>query len=384
MKLAVALASASFFMLGACVTLPGMVLPLLLVQFDMRLVEAGSMLALQPIAYLLSVLVAGRLLARFSMRAVLRASVGTFAAGIAGFALTSTWLAGAALLFASGLGFGVMEVALNTLLVTIGGERRSNLLNFSHLFFGVGSFVAPALTAQAVAAGVAWRVPFAVAGGITALVAAGWSFLRVHTDAPSPTTSDSQRAPAYTPLTLLLAVLLGVYVGVETGIGGWLTKYMVSVRDVSLAYGGNTLSLYWLGLAAGRLVLTGLAHHVREERLIVGLAAFATVTAAAALLAAQPWTATAAFALTGLGFSGIFPAVIALGGRHHPHNTAAATSVLIAGAGLGGIVIPWTMSAIADGVGLVAGMSFYVLLSGAMAALAAGLLQRLRHDDRAR
>ena len=373
------LSAASFAVIGACLTLPGTLLPLLVKQFGMRLVEAGSMMAFQPVAYLLSVLVAAPLLHRFGMRAALGASVLAFALGIAGFGLTSSWIAGAAMLFASGLGFGLMEVAINTLLVGIGGARSSNLLNFTHLFFGVGSFMAPALTAQAVTAGLSWRIPFLVAGGVTALVAAGWGSLLSHDTTPASAASASG-GRAHSRLAVVLAVLLGLYVGTETGIGAWLTKYMVSARQVSLPYAGTTLSLYWLGLAAGRLVLSGVAHRISEERLILGLTLFSSLALAGSVMAGNSWLAALCFAGTGLGFSGIFPAVIALGGRLHPHRTAAVTSILIAGAGIGGIVIPWTMSAIADGVGLVAGMSFYVATAAAMVLLGAVIARATRAD----
>jgi fucose permease len=160
--------------------------------------------------------------------------------------------------------------------------------------------------------------------------------------------------------------MLGVYVGTETGIGGWLTEYMVTVRDVSLTYAGNALSMYWLGLAAGRLALSGLSHRVREEMLLVTLTVLAAVAMCTALLVQRPFAVVISAALTGLGFSGIFPAVIALGGRSHPHDAAGVTSVMIAGAGLGGILIPWTMSAVADTAGLVAGMAVYAVLCAVM------------------
>ena len=59
---AVVLSAASFGILGGCLTLPGTLLPLLVERFGIRLVEAGSMLALQPVGYLLAVTVAGRLI----------------------------------------------------------------------------------------------------------------------------------------------------------------------------------------------------------------------------------------------------------------------------------------------------------------------------------
>lgn len=361
-----ALSAASFGILGGCMTLPGTLLPLLVERFGIRLVEAGSMLALQPVGYLLAVLMAGRLIEAYGMRTVLAAAMSMSAAGFAGFGLISGWTGGAAMMFVSGLGFGVMEVGTNSLLIVAGGERRSNLLNFAHLFFGVGSFITPVLAAHAVAAGISWRLTFLIAGLATAAVAIGWGLFDVHDVAAVRPTGSARRGVPRSPVALLCASMLGVYVGTEIGIGGWLTKYMVTVRDVSLTYAGNALSMYWLGLAAGRLALSVLSHRVREEMLLVALTALAAFGMCAALFVQRPFAVVISAALTGLGFSGIFPAVIALGGRSHPHDTAGVTSVMIAGAGLGGILIPWTMSAVADAAGLVAGMAVYAVLCAVM------------------
>jgi fucose permease len=373
--MAVALAAASFGMIGACLTLPGTLLPVLVEQFGLRLVQAGSMLAFQPVAYLLSVLAASRLIGRLGLRVVVSSGLLASALGFAGFGLMSTWVGGAGMMFATGLGFGVMEVGINSLLIAVGGERRANLLNFAHLFFGVGSFIGPLLTANAVAAGFSWRATFAVGGGLTALVAAGWSRLQVAV--PAPVTSQHATG-VYSRLALFLAALLGVYVGVEMGVGGWLTKYMVTLRGATLSYAGNTLSLYWLGLAAGRLTLSLVSHHIDEHRLVVALTVTAAAALTGALLVPQPWHALVCFTVAGLGLSGIFPLVVALGGRYHPHNVAGVTSVMIAGAGIGGIVIPWLMSAIADGVGLFAGMVFYSGMSAVMVLLAVAVHRSAR------
>ena len=360
------LSAASFGILGGCLTLPGTLLPLLVERFGIRLVEAGSMLALQPIGYLLAVVAAGRLIEVYGMRTVLAAGMATAAAGFAGFGLISGWAGGAAMMFVAGLGFGIMEVGANSLLIVAGGERRSNILNLAHLFFGVGSFITPVLAAHAVEAGVSWRLTFVAAGVTTAAVAVGWGLFDVHGIAPVHPPVGSGRGTVRSRSALLFASMLAVYVGTEIGIGGWLTKYMVTVHEVTLTYAGNALSIYWLGLAAGRLALSVLSHRIREEVLLVALTLVATVAICSALIVERPMGVVICAAFTGLGFSGIFPAVIALGGRLHPHDTAGVTSVMIAGAGLGGILIPWTMSAVADVAGLTAGMTVYAALCAVM------------------
>ena len=212
-----------------------------------------------------------------------------------------------------------------------------------------------------------------------AAVGIGWSRLPSMASPRQPRCRRRGRA-ARSRLGYLLAAILGVYVGVEMGIGGWLTKYMVSERGVTLTYASNALSLYWMGLAAGRLALSALSHRFGETALLLGLTVVSALALPAGLLAPVPWLVVLCFAVTGLGFSGVFPVVIALGGRHHPHDTAGITSVMIAGAGIGGIVVPWAMSAIADAAGLQAGMVFYAVMGASMVALTGMVIRTIARE----
>jgi fucose permease len=276
-----------------------------------------------------------------------------------------------------------MEVGVNTVLIGVGGERRTNILNFAHLFFGVGSFAGPFAATHAVGLGVSWRWPYVVTAFLTIGVGLAWLSVR-DTSLPSeelpPDPAPAQRIDMR--LVLLLATLLGVYVGVETGVGWWITKYLTTVRQVPIDAAGNVLALYWLGLTALRLVLTFTAHHARDEHLIVVMAVAATMALIVALSSNTTAMATVAFALTGMGLSGIFPAVIAIGGRTHPRDVAHVTSILIAGAGVGGIVIPWAMSAVADRTSMTTGMAFYAAISLLMVVLSITLIAMLARRSR--
>lgn len=370
----VLLASASFGALGACLTLPGSLLPILVEAFEVRLVEAGSMLALQPVGYLLSVFAAQRLIARLGARRVVAYGLLVYALGVVAFGLVRGWLQGSVVMFLGGLGFGAMEVAGNTLVLAVGGARSNNVLNFVHIFFGVGSLATPVAVTQAVAMGASWRAVFIVTGLLTAIVALAWNLVPEVPVAREERHASAPRRSRLVPI--LLAAILGLYVGVEMGVGGWLTKFLVSERGVDLSFAGAVLSAYWLGLAAGRFVLAFAAHYVEERTLLLALTIASTATLTLATFAPGAWTATVLFTATGVGYSGIFPSVIALGGRFQPENTAAITSILISGAGIGGIAVPWLMSAISDGASLTAGMGFYAVMNAAMAVLAALVARR--------
>ncbi len=366
---ALVVGGASFAALGGALALPGALLPVIMDAFAAGPVEVGTMLAVQPVTYLIAVVASARAIGRIGLAWVLAASVGILALGIGAFGLVSHWVAGAVALLVAGLGLGLLEVAGNAFLVLASGPRPTNILNLAHLFFGLGALAAPALATRAVAAGYSWRLQFLIAGAFMALIAVAWRLVVVPEPRPA---APSGHGPPRGP-TRLLAVLLGVYVGVETGIGSWLTEYMTAARGLPLAQAGTCLALYWLGLAVGRLVLGILPQRVREERLLLGLATFATVALVAGLAASDPGGARLGLALTGLGFSGIFPAAIALGGRYDPEATARMTRTLIGGAAVGNITIPWTMAVIVGRAGVGAGMGFYAAMTALMVALVARL-----------
>ncbi len=367
-RIAIGLASLSFGMLGVCLILPGALLPLLVDHFGMRLVEAGSLLALQPIGYLLAVSASSRVIRKIGLQPALSLSFIVAGLGFLGFGYAANFTVGAAMMFITGVGIGTIEVGTNTLLINVGGERTTSLLNFAHVFFGLGSITTPAVATWAVASGMDWSHAFFATGAATVAIGVLWSLI------PTVQNHNAVAATGHAHrwnYLMLLALMLGVYVGVEMGIGNWLTKFMIGERGTSLTTAGTALSCYWGGLTVGRIFLIFLARRIREEPLLLGLTIFSTVSLLLALIAGEATFTTAGFALTGLGFSGIFPAVIALGGRAHPDDSAAATSVLIAGAGVGGIVIPWMMSGISDLLGLAQGMLFFTAMSAVMIALAA-------------
>lgn len=371
----VVLASLSFGTLALCLVLPGALLPLLVERFGMRLVEAGALLALQPVGHLVSVFIAPRIIQRLGARATLRAAFAIPALGYLGFGFATSWLVGVSMMFTTGLGIGTIEVAANTLIITASGSRSTSILNLTHLFFGVGSVLVPVLATQAIAAGMTWTGLCAVTSLLTLGVGIAWGSLPA--EPPAATADNTPPEALQWSFLAVLAATMAVYVGAEMGIGSWLTKYMMSVHGSSLTAAGNVLSLYWLGLTAGRLALSLFAHKVSDERLLLGLTLFATLSVIVAQTASSATVCAMGFIGTGLGFSGVFPGIVAIGGRYHPNTTARATSVLIGGAGLGQIVLPWLMSALADRAGMVRGMAVYVLLTALLVMLSLVIVQHV-------
>jgi fucose permease len=180
----------------------------------------------------------------------------------------------------------------------------------------------------------------------------------------------------HVPLPLvLLAVAITSYVAAESGVSSWLVRFLdaAPIGVATLA-----LSLFWAGLALGRLVASRVADRFAPMSVVTacGLAAGAAILAAVVV----PWigVSIALFAVAGIASGPIYPMIVASAGALYPARANAVSGVLTAAAVTGSVVYPPAMGLISNGLGLGVGMAgaglFAVVCAGAM--VAARLLVR--------
>jgi len=92
----------------------------------------------------------------------------------------------------------------------------------------------------------------------------------------------------------------------------------------------------------------------------------ATLCLAAAMMSRGAFLAGVMFFATGLGFSAIYPIVMAIAGEAFPDQQGMAIGVVSTGGGLGACVFPFLMSALSNHWGIRAGFWFYLALTAIM------------------
>ncbi len=298
---------------------------------------------------------------RLGTGALLRPAAVLLVAGSIGLALAPSWpvtLAAAALV---GVGFGVLVVALNALFAAGFGDRSAAMLNLLGACFGAGAILGP----LAFAATGSFRGPFL---GGAVLVVASLPLMRDvrRSPAPGPPAGSGRPAPVLVGGFVLLYVL---YVGVESGVGGWEATSLLA-HGTGEAAAANWTAGYWAAITAGRLLAVPLALRIAPPRLVAG----ALLLAAAALTLAHTSTlAPLAYTLTGLALAPVFPTGLAWLAAAAP-ATRASTALVIAGAQLGGVVLPATIGWLIDASSPAVIPS--ALLAVALACLATALLLR--------
>ena len=338
------LAYACLLIVGIHVGWIGPFLPEISRVIHLSIDRAGLIISVTSAGYFVALIVAGSLSHRWSAQTILIAAMILFACGLCGLAVAPILpmlLCGGVLI---GLGNGAIDVAANALIVDLNRDRLAAALNYLHVLFGVGALMGPIIVAFALARTIPyWRVfgPGAMACAIVAIALAITPAIEVRVP-PEPGAGFMPLLAR--PMIWVIGGVLFLYVGGETGIGAWLFLYLRTAGALGATIASSGVSLYWLGLIAGRVAGGRMAHRIAPRELSM-LAGALSAVALIGLIAAPTWhgVAAAMVFLIGFGYGPVFPNMVAIGAARFPSQVGRMSSIVIAGGALGGVFVPWIM-----------------------------------------
>jgi fucose permease len=333
-----------FIVLGAGNTLLGPALLPILADFHVTPSQAGPLFLASSVGYLLAVLIGGPAGDRWSRRVVMLAGALVLCLGLVAISVTPFWIVTIGAIGIIGVGGGVVDSGTNALANDIappqGHAREQSIL---HSFFGIGALIGPLLVGAFLAAHSGWRGAYAVVAiGSVALVIMLFRLRLPDRPIGHPSVNlRSVLALATTPFVMVLALMMGVYIGAEILLGDWSATYLQRIHHLDKVAAATCVSLYWGGLAAGRLLSAAATRWFNGRTLLV-LTCVLSLAATIALVVAQS-TPVALFALTlsGLGYAAIFPLVMAVAGEVFPEATGTIAGLLIGAGSICGAAIPW-------------------------------------------
>ena len=163
---------------------------------------------------------------------------------------------------------------------------------------------------------------------------------------------------------ILLAIAIGCYVAGEIGVSSWLVRFL---EPAPLGVATAALSLFWGGLALGRLVAARFSDRFDHTLFAIATAVATGVALIGAVLVPSLPVSIALFAVTGFATGPVFPMIIALGGDRYPERSAAVSGFLAGAAVTGSIIYPPVMGFLSVTVGLQVAMLGNVALAFACA-----------------
>jgi fucose permease len=343
---------AAFIALGVGLSFFGPALPTLRDQTGATLAQLGLVFAAVSVGGLVGSIVAGRLHRRFGGPHLIAVAVLILAASLALVAVAAELVLVIALGAVMGVGSGTMDVSANTTAPTlVEPDELVSSMNALHMCFAIGALGTPLVVGLSVWLTDGLGLACAVFG--VALVGLGVTLWRRDRADGARRAAEQHEEAGPAPAAWRLAIVSSfflLYVGLEVCYAGWAATYAEEL-DLASGWGTAFTATFWGGFLLGRLFMTWRGERIETGRVLWASVIAATVIAVLiAVVGAAPVAVLVASAAFGAAIAPQFPTMLA-----HLHRTVpltgTVTSWCIAGAAVGGLVLPPLIGTLFDSVG---------------------------------
>jgi fucose permease len=338
----------AIFVYGMIAAMLGTILPALSEKFHLTPSQNGTIAFVQALGLMIASLLGGPLLDNEGKKAGLALGLFLIALALVLLPKSGGYTSVMALLFALGLGGGVVVTAANALVSDVSEAHRGTALNLVNLFFGLGGMATPFISANLLKRD---TVKLCYTAGAFAVIA-----LLVQVVAPIPPPAGVQSfvlADAGSvlgrPVLFLLGFFLFLYVSCEVGIWNWLAQHLIA-QGIPEARALNVLSLgFALGMLVGRVAVSPVLISVRPATVTLAASVAMAITTWAALRARGVTAAWILVFLAGVSMAPVFPTTLAIVGDAFPRMTGTAIGFAVTCGWIGLAVSSRIIGAIAGG-----------------------------------
>ncbi len=329
----------SFIMLGLLVAAEGPALTGLAENTSSTLDQISLIFVFGSLGYLVGSLLGGQAYDRIPGHRVIAYTLLTITVCTSLVPLMhSLWLL-LLVLFILGLAKGALDVGGNTLLLWAHGEKAGPFMNGLHFFFGLGAAAAPLILARVlhITGDIQWMFwLFALFSFPLAL----WLWVLPEPPARAATHENGNAPFPVLPVVLLVLAFV-LYVGAEVGFGNWVYTYALTLglgTNITAAY---LTSAFWGTFTLGRLLGVWVSTRLRPATILIVDLLGCLASLGVILLWRDSATALWAGAIgLGLFMASVFPTTLMLAGERM-RITGAMTGWFLAGASIGGMILPW-------------------------------------------
>lgn len=337
----------TFIMLGLPNSALGSAWPSMYPAFNVSSASAGAVSLLMSGSTVLASLWCDKAVAKLGFGKLTFLGLLAMALSGLGFSVSTHFLHLCLLAIPMGFGMGFIDAALNN---AVALHYQARHMNWLHGFWGVGAFISPVVMSFFLATSHSWQGAYRFIGFVTLGFALIFLLgLKLWNKAPHQVPGTNQTGASALSKAQLLK-LPGVkqsllvffcYCAIEATVGLWAASFLVGTRNLLEETAALWLSLYFLGITAGRFLAGFITVKLGHRQIIkLGISLIAIGILFFFLPLPQDALMPALF-LIGLGCAPIFPSLI----HETPANFGAAHSQSIIGlqmafAYLGSMLMP--------------------------------------------
>lgn len=331
-RVLIAMIFAIFIYFGISIGTTGVLWPEILPVLQLDDATFGTLSLISPCVSIVILLFASPTVERVGKRPVI--SLGLFVLAIAAYVLSIANMPWhfAAINVLYGLGYGLVELAVNS--VTLDWERmqQTSVMNYVHAAFCAGAIVAGLAVGQLVASNFTYMQ---ILHGV-ALLAVAIGVLNGLLGYPPSHVAEEEAASASAAIKLLLNNRIVLTLGIVSfcatfGESIAITWSVLHLRDLgaSAFIGGAGFALFNTVMFIGRMTNNNVV--VRFGVVPSFLISAVAITLAGVLIffTSNLWVAIAAFALLGLGVAGGVPTALTAGAQYVPGQNSTLSGALM-------------------------------------------------------
>ena len=243
-------------------------------------------------------------------------------------------------LILSGLGIGIYTSLGNYLIVNAFTKDRNRKLNFLHFSYSISAVVTPIIAAALIGINLNWNTVYMtllILVVIIIILALKTDFNDINYKEDKKNKKNEIKLVRWDYKVYLSASMLFLYVFTEMIFSYWIVEYMVNQG----ANGGEakvSLSIFWLFIAGGRLVIGKFGHKFNVNNIVITLLILLGVSYSLLMLVRGVYITYIFVGLMGFGFSSLYPSIIALGTEGRKNISPSLMTFIMTCGSIGGIV----------------------------------------------
>ncbi len=369
-----------WFAISFVTNIIGPLMPVIIDDFGLTLTLAALLPFAFFLAYGIASIPSGIMIETIGMKRSMLIAFGVVLCGAMAFSLFPTYGVVIASLFVIGIGMAMLQVIINPLMRTSGGEAHFAFFSvLGQLVFGFASFVSPFVftylaarlpdptqsnalldTLRALApADLSWvALYWLFSAAFAMLLAAVWMIRlpQVKLEQHERTGSlDAYRELLKNPHARMFLFGIVCYVGTEQGVATWMSEFLQTYHGVDpQTLGAALVGRFWGLMSIGCIVGLGLLK-IMDSRLLLRLACAAAAVFVFAALFGPTAVSVAVFPWIGFFISVMFSIVFSLALNSVKVHHGAFSGILCTGI-FGGALAPLFIGVVGDWVGLRAAM----------------------------
>ena len=275
------------------------------------------------------------------------------------------------LYFILGFLFGIIFINANTSMIKGMVKNKDSVVNLGHGFYAFGAIAASFLASSLVNKQMNWKIIyyiviiFVLIALLLHIIISKKVKLNLLSDQKNISIKEIFRYKDKNVYLLFTVILMLFYIISEVTIFSWAPTFFRIEKMFDLYSASFVVSIFWIGILIGRLIISFLSYKFKADSLLIGLSIISiTGLVFAVFLTGQNINFIGA-GFIGLGFSGISPLLISTAGSIFSRGKDISINILFIVGLTGSALTPFLIKLVSS-YSLVLSMAMPILFMGAL------------------